>query len=113
MAIAGIFKNAIAVGVSNTLTSVYTAPTAKTSYLIECDIACTGDSGVQISVKLSKADGSSAYVVKSAPVPVGSSIQVIDGQKIVLMPGDSLKVKCETPGSTVDVILSLVEDVNI
>lgn len=116
MAIAGIFKNAIASEVGNTFTSVYTAPstpTAKTSYLIECDIACTEDSGVQISVKLTKGDGSSAYVVKNAPVPVGSAIQVIDGQKIVLMPGDSLDVKCETSGSTVDVILSLVEDVNI
>jgi LysM repeat protein len=116
MAIAGIFKNAIASEVGNTFTSVYTAPmtpTAQTSYLIECDIACTGDSGVQISVKLTKADASFAYVVKNAPVPVGSAIQVIDGQKIVLMPGDSLDVKCETPGNTVDVILSLVEDVNI
>lgn len=116
MAIAGIFKNAIAHEVGNSFTSVYTAPTtptAQTSYLIECDIACTGDSGVQITVKLTKADESFAYIVKNAPVPVGSAIQVIDGQKIVLMPGDSLDVKCETPGSKVDVILSLVEDVNI
>lgn len=113
MAIAGLFKNAIATVTGEQYTSIYTAPTGKTSYLIECDIACVEDSGVQVSVKLVKSDLSSAHVVKNAPVPVGSAIQVIDGQKIVLEAGDSLQVKCETSGSSVDVILSLVEDVNI
>jgi hypothetical protein len=54
-----------------------------------------------------------AYLIKNAPVPVGSSIQVIDSQKIVLEEGDKLQVVCDTPGSTVDVILSLVEGVNL
>lgn len=107
-----IFKNAISANVGNTLTTVYTAPIGKASYLIECDVACLDSSGVQISVVLSKNGGSSAHVVKNAPVPTGSSIQVISGQKIVLEAGDSLKVKCETPGQSVDVVLSLVEDVN-
>jgi hypothetical protein len=107
-----IFKNAISANVGNTLTTVYTAPVGKSSYLIECDVACLDSSGVQISVVLAKLGGSSAHVVKNAPVPTGSSIQVISGQKIVLEPGDSLKVKCETPGQSVDVVLSLVEDVN-
>lgn len=110
-----LFKNAIKSSVGNTLTSVYTAPlspVAKASYLIECDIACLDNSGVQVSVVLVKPDLTSAYVVKSVPVPSGSSIQVISGQKIVLEPGDALKVKCETTGQSVDVVLSLVEDVN-
>lgn len=109
-----IFKNAISANVGNTLTTVYTAPVNpdKASYLIECDVACLDNSGVQISVVLVKRDATSAHVVKNAPVPAGSSIQVISGQKIVLEAGDSLKVKCETTGQSVDVVLSLVEDVN-
>lgn len=111
---AAVFKNALSKDVTgNTFTTVYTAPTGKASYIIECDVACTESSGVQVSVVLVK-DGSSdaVYVVKGAPVPTGSSIQVIDGQKIVLESGDSLKVKCESPGQKVDVVVSLVEDVN-
>ena len=109
-----LFKNAIAT-VGDTLTTVYTAPlspVAKATYLIECDIACLDNSGVQVSVVLVKTNAASAYVVKNAPVPTGSSIQVISGQKIVLEPGDALKVKCETADKSVDVVLSLVEDVN-
>lgn len=131
MSLAGRFKNAIvsAVGknqatnsdgtktlVNDGFTTIYTTPTTPpncTSYVIECDIACVSDSGVQVSVRVVKANGTTkAHVVKNAPIPVGSSLQVIDGQKIVLEAGDKLEAVCETAGETVDVIVSLVEDVN-
>lgn len=127
MSIAGQFKNAIKSGVGKNQTTdasgnvslvndgftvIYTAPNTFASYVIECDIACVSDSGVQVSVRVKKADGTKAHVVKSAPIPVGSSIQIIDGQKLVLESGDSLEVVCETAGEAVDVIVSLVENVN-
>lgn len=107
-----IFKNAVVPNVgSSTFTTLYTA--TKASYVIECDIACITASGVQVSVRLKKANGTAvAYVIKDVPVPAGSTIQVIDGQKMVLETGDSLEAKCETAGSSVDVILSLVDGVN-
>lgn len=132
MSLAGIFKNAIvsAVGKNQTtdptngntvlvnegFTTIYTTPTTPpncASYVIECDIACVSDSGVQVSVRVVKANGTTkAHVVKNAPIPVGSSLQVIDGQKLVLESGDRLEAMCETNGEVVDVIVSLVEDVN-
>ena len=121
MSIAGKFKNAVknAVGQTETndgFTTIYTTPTDTAdfaSYVIECDIACVGDTGVQVSVRLKKENGDAAYVVKNAPIPVGSAIQIVDGQKIVLESGDSLEVMCETSEETVDVIVSLVENVNV
>ena len=66
-----------------------------------------------MSVRLKKANGTTvAHIIKDVPVPPGSTIQVIDGQKIVLEVGDSLEAKCETAGSAVDVIVSLVDGVN-
>lgn len=126
MSIAGQFKNAIKSGVSKNTTvvngvttlandgfvTIYTTPNTFASYVIECDIACISDSGVQVSVRVKKSDGTKAHVVKNAPVPVGSSIQIIDGQKLVLESGDALEVMCETAGESVDVIVSLVENVN-
>lgn len=112
MAASGIFKNAIQANVGNSFTTIYTTPASKTSYIIECDVASTGNSGVQISVRVKDNSTSTyAYVVKSAPIPVGSAIQIIDGQKLVLEAGDLIEVKCETTGATVDVIVSLIEDV--
>lgn len=112
MAALGTFKNAIKTGLGNTWTQIYASPAAKTSYLIQCDISNTANSGVQISIRVKDNSTSTyAYLVKSAPIPVGSSIQVIDGQKIVLEAQDALELICETTGSTVDAVVSLIEDV--
>jgi len=51
----------------------------------------------------------SVYIIKAAPVPVGSSIIIIGGeQKVVVEPGDIVKVTSNTAASA-DVALSLLE----
>jgi hypothetical protein len=48
----------------------------------------------------------SVYLVKGAPIPVGSSLVVVGGdQKVVLEPGDAIKVTSDT-ASSADVVLS-------
>ena len=54
-------------------------------------------------------DGDNIYVVKAAPVPVGSSLVVVGGdQKVVLEASDVLKVTSDT-ASSADVSLSILE----
>ena len=69
---------------------------------IEVDVqldASTRTSGAEDSV----------YIIKAAPVPVGSSIVIIGGeQKVVVEPGDTVKVTSNTAASA-DVALSLLE----
>ena len=47
---------------------------------------------------------------KTTPVPVGGSLQIIAGQKIVLSNGDILKVVSNTAAS-IDVVAAILEDV--
>ena len=48
----------------------------------------------------------SVYIVKDAPVPVGGSLVVVGGdQKLVLEPGDTIKVT-SSQASSADVVLS-------
>ena len=48
----------------------------------------------------------SVYLVKGAPIPVGGSLVVIGGdQKVVMEPGDIIKVTSDT-ASSADVVLS-------
>ena len=52
------------------------------------------------------------YIVKSAPIPVGSSLQVLDGgAKIVMISGDILNVKSDT-ASSADVWVSVVDTIS-
>ena len=52
------------------------------------------------------------YLVKGAPIPSGSSLQVVDGgAKFVVESGDALKVVSDT-ASSLDVWVSTVDDIS-
>ena len=108
---ANTFKNALARNVGTSAVSVYTAPSAKNSICIELDVCNTTASGVTCDVYITKnTDSLNYYLIKSTPVPVGGSLQVIAGQKIVLTNGDILKV-VSSAASSLDVVGAILEDV--
>ena len=52
------------------------------------------------------------YIVKDAPIPAGSALQVLDGgAKIVMISGDILNVKSNT-ASSADVWVSVVDTIS-
>ena len=106
------FKGCQAVGVT-TATTVYTS-TGVDSIILELDIANTTASAVTASAEVldssaNSGAGTDAYIVKDAPIPAGSSLQVISGQKVILESGDSVRV---TASGACDVVCSILEDVN-
>lgn len=107
---ANTFKNALSKNVSTSLVTVYTPPSAQTSILIEVDVAnINTTSAITVDTVVTRS-GVDYYVVRSAPIAVGGSLQVINGQKLVLSYGDELKVKASVANSA-DVIASILEDV--
>ena len=58
-------------------------------------------------------DGSNDYyIIKDAPIPVGSALQVLDGgAKIVMQNNDVLKVQSDT-ASSADVWVSVVDTIS-
>ena len=67
----------------------------------------------QITLEVYINDGSNdIHIVKDAPIPVGSSLQVLDGgAKIVMVNGDALKIKSNT-ASSADVWVSVVDTIS-
>ena len=52
------------------------------------------------------------YLVKSAPIPSGGSLQILDGgAKLIVQSGDALKVVSDT-ASSCDVWVSTVDDIS-
>ena len=103
------FKGVQSVNVT-AVTTVYTAPASKDSIILELDIANTTASAVTASAEVLDSSASTdAYIVKDAPIPAGSSLQVISGQKVILETGDSIRV---TASGACDVVCSILEDVN-
>ena len=97
---------------NNVGTSVVSAYTAD-SYDTIVGIALTNVSGSSINVDCYINDGSNdIYLVKSAPIPVGSQLQLIDGgAKIVVQNGDVIKVVSDT-ASACDVWVSAVDSIS-
>jgi len=110
------FKNAFATSIStnsSSPTDVYTAndgSSSVNSILIELDIANTGTSAVTVTVLVRDSSASASFhIVKNAPVPVGSALKVVSGQKVVLNGND--KVQVYASAATVDVVASILQDV--
>ena len=63
-----------------------------------------------IGLTVSNVTGSTYFsIVKEAPIPSGGSLVVIGGdQKVVMEPGDSMRVKSDT-ASSLDVVMSILE----
>ena len=74
----------------------------------------TSQINVDCFVRTAAAGGSDldVYLIKNAPIPVGSSLQVLDGgAKIVMQNNDILKVQSSVD-NTADVWVSAVDDIS-
>jgi len=93
-------------------TSAATSFTAN-SYdtVVGISVANVTASAVNASVYIN--DGTNdIYLVKSAPIPAGSALQVLDGgAKFVLQSGDALKIVSDT-ASSLDVWVSVVDEIS-
>jgi hypothetical protein len=100
-------------GVGSTLQQVasYTPGAGVETTIIGLTIANVETSQILVDVKLvtSSVDDDDVYLVKAAPVPVGSSLVVVGGdQKVVLNEGDYIEVYSDT-ASSADVAMSILE----
>jgi len=97
---------------NNVGTSPATVFTAN-SYDTVIGISLSNVTGSSIAVDCYINDGANdIYLVKGAPIPSGSSLQVVDGgAKFVVESGDALKVVSDT-ASSLDVWVSTVDDIS-
>jgi len=98
-------------GIGTSLTTVFTCPASTETTIIGLTVANIVTSQIEVDVQLDASGRTSGaedavYLIKAAPVPVGSSLVVVGGdQKVVMEPGDVLKVKSDT-SSSADVVIS-------
>lgn len=106
------FRNALSINIGTSETTIYTCPNNTTATVIGMNVANRKSPAQDIQLDIRMTDvstGTTAYVVRSAPVPTGSSMVSSGGiQKIVLEAGDQLKVTSNV-SSSIDVILSMLE----
>ena len=101
-------KTKLNVGVSSGVSTIYTVPSSTTAVLVGLTLANTSSSSITATVTLTNNDGDNVTLLKNAPIPVGSSLEVMSGNKIVMEASDILKAYASA-SSSMDCTLSLME----
>tara|TARA_R110000744_G_scaffold125900_1_gene232166 strand:- start:393 stop:701 length:309 start_codon:yes stop_codon:yes gene_type:complete len=99
---ANTFKNYVSASVGTSAVTVYTVPSSTTSVVIGLNVANRSASQITADVQLG-----STYIIKAVPIPVASSLSVLDG-KIIMETTETLVVT-SSAASSADVILSVLE----
>jgi len=106
---ANAFKTFTDTAVGTSPATIYTCPASTETTIIGLNVSNILTVSITVDVQLENADGDNVYIVKSAIVPVGSSLVACGGdQKIVMNSSDVLKVTA-SQASAADVAMSILE----
>lgn len=93
---------------ADTWMTLYTAPAATTSLVLQLGVSNISTATVSINVEIVKSVGDDVFIVKSMALPAGTSFEFGQGQKYVLATGDALRLKSDKANS-IDLLTSVLE----
>jgi|TARA_Y100000114_G_C11672114_1_gene284283 hypothetical protein len=108
---ANSFKSETDKEIGTSTATVFTCASSTETTIIGLSVANRVSSQILIDVELDASSRTSGaedkvFLVKDAPIPVGGSLVVVGGdQKLVMEPGDTIKVTSDT-ASSADVVVS-------
>ena len=108
---ANAFKSETQTGIGTSAVNILTCPASTEITIIGLTVANIVSTQITVDVQLAAAGRTSGaeddvYLVKGAPIPAGGTFVAVGGdQKVVMEPGDIIKVTSNT-ASSADVILS-------
>jgi len=105
---ANTFKLKTKANVGITTQNVYVVPSATTTVVIGITLANTSGSGCIVGVGITRPSTDDVKLLKNAPIPQGSSLEFMSGNKVVLETADTITVDSDTNNS-VDATLTIME----
>ena len=105
---ANTFKLKTKANVGVTTTSVYVVPSATTTVVIGVTLANTTGSSINVGIGINRGSQDDVKLMKSVPIPQGSSFEYMGGNKIVLETTDTLVAESDVNNS-LDVALTIME----
>ena len=93
--------------------TLYTVPSSTTTIVLGL-MLCNVDTSqrlVDVHIESNTSDNesnSNGHAIKDAPIPAGSTLEVMAGNKVVLQATDVLKIDCDV-AAKIDATLSIME----
>ena len=103
-------NNAVMPSSAGTPDTLYTVPSSTTTIILGLMLCNVHTSQVTASVTVIDSSNSNetSHVIKDIPIPVGSSYEVMAGNKIVLEATDSISVDCSV-ADKISATMSIME----
>ena len=105
---ANTFKLKTKANVGTATSDIYVVPSATTTTVIGITLANVSGSGCLVGVGITRASTDDVKLLKNVPIPQGSSLEFMQGNKVVLETTDTLTVNSDTNNS-IDVSLTIME----
>ena len=105
---ANTFKLKTKANVGVTTSNVYAVPSATTTVVIGVTLANTSGSSINVGIGINRGSQDDVKLMKSVPIPQGSSFEYMGGNKIVLETTDTLVAESDVNNS-LDVALTIME----
>ena len=107
------FQRTLKQNISNSSGSATELRAATTTNDAIIGVRCTNTSGSSVDITVMVVNSATDYhIIKSAPIPTGGSLELIDGgSKVVLQTGDSVEAYASA-ATSVDIILSVVDSIS-
>ena len=88
---------------------IYTVPGATTTVIIGVTAANVSGQSINVGIGISRgSNGDDINILKNVPIPQGSSLEIMQGNKIVVESADTVTAKSDVNG-TLDVALTIME----
>lgn len=94
--------------VSSTNTNVLSAGATATIIVLSVLISNKTGTSANADVYLFTNTGDDVYLIRNAPVPAGSSLELISGNKVIMEPSDVLRARSDT-STALDIAVSYLE----
>ena len=105
---ANTFKLKTKANVGVTTAAVYVVPSATTTVVIGVTLANTTGSSINVGIGINRNSSDDIKLMKSVPIPQGSSFEFMSGNKIVLETTDTIVAESDV-NSSLDVALTIME----
>ena len=105
---ANTFKLKTKANIGISTQNVYVVPNATTTVVIGITLANTSGTGCLVGVGITRPSTDDVKLLKNAPIPQGSSLEFMSGNKVVLEASDTITVDSDSSNS-IDASLTIME----
>lgn len=88
--------------------TVVTAGSTATLIVLSVLTSNKTGSSANVDVYVNRSVGDDVYLIRNAPVPAGSSLELINGNKFILQANDKIQARSDT-ATALDILVSYLE----